>query len=86
MVEKFSGSTRITLSKPKYAFISTHTGRRTFITLSYEKGMQAEMIMKITGIKKWETLKKYLKVSEKSKLAKMQEFWNWDTVNKAITV
>lgn len=81
MVEKFNGSTRLTISKPKYAFISTHTGRRTFITLSYEKGMQAEMIMKITGIKKWETLRKYLKVSEKSKLIKMQEFWNWRNVN-----
>lgn len=78
MVEKFSGSRRITETKPKYAFISTHTGRRTFITLSHEKGMQIEMIMKITGIKKWDTLKKYLKVSEKSKLIKMNEFWNRD--------
>ncbi len=81
MVEKFNGSTRITLTKPKHSFISTHTGRRTFITLSYEKGMQAEMIMKITGIKKWETLRKYLKVSEKSKLIKMQEFWNWENMS-----
>lgn len=78
MVEKFSGSNRITITKPKYAFISTHTGRRTFITLSHEMGMQIEMIMKITGIKKWATLKKYLKVSESSKLAKMNEFWNKD--------
>lgn len=84
MVEKFSGATRITVSKPKYAFISTHTGRRTFITLSYEKGMQAEMVMKITGIKKWETFKKYLKVSEKSKLAKMNEFWNYDNISNPI--
>lgn len=82
MVEKFNGSNRLTVTKPKHAFISTHTGRRTFITLSYEKGMQTEMIMKITGIKKWETLKKYLKVSEKSKLIKMNEFWNHDIMNK----
>ncbi|OYU56912.1 MAG: hypothetical protein CFE25_06720 [Chitinophagaceae bacterium BSSC1] len=80
MVEKFSGANRIVFSKPKYAFISTHTGRRTFITLSHEKGMNIEMIMKITGIKKWDTLKKYLKVSEKSKLMKMNEFWNRDSM------
>lgn len=80
MVEKFSGVNRIVLSKPKYSFISTHTGRRTFITLSHEKGMNIEMIMKITGIKKWDTLKKYLKVSEKSKLMKMNEFWNRDNI------
>ncbi|MDP3667219.1 MAG: site-specific integrase [Sediminibacterium sp.] len=76
MVEKFSGSKCIVTTKPKYAFVSTHTGRRTFITLSHEKGMHIEMIMKITGIRKWDTLKKYLKVSEKAKLMKMNEFWN----------
>ena len=84
MVEKFSGVNRKVITKPKYAFVSTHTGRRTFITLSHEKGMQIEMIMKITGIKKWETLKKYLKVSEKSKLIKMNEFWNRDSINQQL--
>jgi len=84
MIEKFNGSNRITIVKPKYEFISTHTGRRTFITLSYEKGMQTEMIMKITGIKKWETLKRYLKVSEKSKLIKMNEFWNYQVMTEGI--
>lgn len=83
MVEKFNGSNRISISRPKYSFVSTHTGRRTFITLSYEKGMQIEMIMKITGIKQWDTLKRYLKVSEKSKLIKMNEYWNREIMNKA---
>ncbi len=84
MVEKFSGSNRLTITNPKYSFISTHTGRRTFITLSHEKGMQVEMIMKITGIKKWDTLKKYLKVSEKSKLIKMNEFWNHNVMKESV--
>lgn len=85
MVEKFNGANRLTETKPKYAFISTHTGRRTFITLSYEKGMEVEMIMKITGIKKSETLRKYLKVSEKSKLVKMKEFWNKDKIGSKMS-
>ena len=38
--------------------------------------MSVEMIMKITGIRKWETLRKYLKISEKAKLAQMNQFWN----------
>lgn len=84
IVEKFSGSNRIVINKPKCDFISTHTGRRTFITLSYEKGMSPEMIMKITGIKSWNTLKKYLKISEKAKLLKMNEFWNRETILRAI--
>ena len=76
MVEKYCGSSRTAKTKPKYVFVSTHTGRRTFITLSHERGMQIEMIMEITGIKEWDTLKRYLKVSEKNKLIKMNEYWN----------
>jgi integrase len=80
IIEKFSGSNRIVHKKPKCDFITTHTGRKTFITLSHERGMPIEMIMKITGIKKWETLKKYLKISEKSKLIQMNEFWKTEVV------
>ena len=76
IIEKFSGAKCITIRKQKCDLISTHTGRKTFITLSHERGMPIEMIMKITGIKKWETLKKYLKISEKAKLSQMNEFWN----------
>ena len=76
LIEKFCGSRRIIIKKPKCDLITTHTGRRTFICLSYEKGMPTEMIMKITGIKKWDTLKKYLKITEKAKLIKMNEIWN----------
>ena len=81
LIEKFSGSKRIEIRKPKCDLISTHTGRKSFITLSYEKGMSTEMIMKITGIKKWETLKKYLKVSEKAKIIKMNECWNKEIIS-----
>lgn len=75
IIEKFSGANRLIIKKPKCDLISTHTGRRTFITVSYEKGMQPEMIMKITGLKSWNTLKKYMRVSEQMKLIKMNEFW-----------
>jgi len=34
---------------PKFMKIGTHTGRRTFITLSLEKGMRVETVMSITG-------------------------------------
>ena len=80
VIERFSGSKRAEVKKPKCDFISTHTGRRTFITLSHEKGMPVEMIMKITGIKKWETLRKYLKVSEKAKLLQMNKVWNLNSL------
>lgn len=76
IIEKFCGAKRIEIVKPKYNLIATHTGRRTFITLSYEKGMKPEIIMKITGIKKWDTLKKYLRISDNTKLLEMNNYWN----------
>jgi integrase len=84
IIEKFSGSRRIQIKKSKCDLVCTHTGRRTFITLSYEKGMPVEMIMKITGLKKWDTLKKYMKVSERAKLIEMNKVWKHVSPLKAI--
>ena len=41
--------------------VESHTARRTFITLSSEKGMPDHIIMKITGIKDPKTLLKIQK-------------------------
>lgn len=48
---------------PKYAQISSHTGRRTYITLSYQNGNDTSIIMKTTGHVKVETLNRYNKIS-----------------------
>lgn len=50
----------------KYDMISSHTARRTFITLSSEKGMPDHIIMKVTGIKDPKTLLKYKKTNQKT--------------------
>lgn len=46
--------------------VSSHTARRTFITLSSERGMPDHIIMKITGIRDPKTLQKYKKTSQQS--------------------
>jgi len=61
---KFSGSNREETIQPKYMLITTHTARRTFITLSIEAGMNPEAIMKITGHSTYAMMKKYLKVTD----------------------
>jgi hypothetical protein len=62
--------------KPKFELIVTHTGRRTFITLSLERGMAPELIMEITGQKTYREFRKYLKLTEKVVTTAMTNVWS----------
>ncbi|MCH8902912.1 MAG: site-specific integrase [Bacteroidetes bacterium] len=75
-ISQYSGSRKIERILPKFQFISTHTGRRTFITLSLEKGIRAEVVMEMTGHKDYSTFKKYIKITDNVKLFEMQKYWN----------
>jgi len=44
--------------------VSIQTGRKTFSTLSLEKGISAEEVMKITGHKNYASFKRYVKITE----------------------
>ena len=57
--------------RPKHELIGTHTGRKTFICLAYDKGIDIEMIKSITGITREKTLKRYLQVSTQAKKDKL---------------
>jgi integrase len=46
---RYRGATRIAKIYPKYELISAHTGRKTFVTISLEMGIPAEVVMKVTG-------------------------------------
>lgn len=72
----YQGSKRIEKIKPKYEFIGTHTGRRTFITLSLEKGMRPEIVMRITGHKDYESFKKYIKLTDKVVSEEFKRVWD----------
>jgi site-specific recombinase XerD len=52
--------------KPKYELVSSHTGRRTYITWCVLKGIEKSTIMKTTGHKILQTLHKYNKTDEES--------------------
>ncbi|MDB4443251.1 site-specific integrase [Saprospiraceae bacterium] len=73
---KYRGVERIEITQPKHKFISTHTARRTFVTLSLEKGMRPEIVMKITGHKAYKTFKKYIKITDKVKGSEMKRVWD----------
>ena len=58
------GKERDAQTMPKWALVSTHTARRTFITLALEGGMRPEVVMRITGHKNHKTLQPYIKITE----------------------
>jgi hypothetical protein len=53
------------MSVPKYEMITSHTGRRTYITLCLEQGIRLDYLMSTTGHKKLDTMKKYTKIPHK---------------------
>ena len=76
---KYSGVNEVKYTEPKFNFISSHTARRTFVTLSLEKGMRPETVMSITGHKEYKTFKKYIKLTSKVKNEEMKRVWNQET-------
>lgn len=75
VIIKYRGQEKVEFLEPKYKFLSSHTARRTFVTLSLEKGMRPETVMSITGHKDYKTFKKYIKLTDKVKLAEMNNIW-----------
>ncbi len=54
-------------STPRYKMISSHTARRTFVTLNYSKGIDLDTLKIGTGHKQTKTLQTYIKMNDKQK-------------------
>jgi len=74
-IVRFRGTKREAIIYPKYELIGVHTGRKTFATLSLEKGMSGEEVMTITGHKDYQSFKRYVKITEKRKKTVMLKAW-----------
>lgn len=61
--ERWVGNKCVRFYGKKYEFISTHAGRKTFITIGLQF-MAPEIVMNLAGIKSYHTLKKYKAKSE----------------------
>lgn len=59
---------------PKNELITSKVARKTFVTLSLHKGIPSDVIMGITGHKKYSVLKKYLKITSGLKIAEMKKW------------
>ena len=63
-ITSMRGGKKVVEDIPKYKLVHSHTARRTGATLMYLSGMDIYDIMKITGHKSPEILKKYIKADE----------------------
>ncbi|HEX8326654.1 MAG TPA: hypothetical protein VF629_03875 [Hymenobacter sp.] len=61
---RYRGGKRETTTMPKWEKMGCHTGRRTFVTLSLERGLRPEIIMKFTGHKDWKSFQRYVNITD----------------------
>ncbi len=62
-------------TKPKYAWITSHTCRRSFCTNEFLAGTPVELIMKISGHKSLKDFYKYIRISPEEAANKIMEIW-----------
>jgi integrase len=74
-IVRYSGNQRIVEVKPKYELISSHTARRTGITLLIKKGVPMSMIMRISGHRSIETLMKYVRLTQEEAIDSVRKAW-----------
>jgi hypothetical protein len=75
---KFSykkGNKDIVQVKPKYAWITSHTCRRSFCTNEFLAGTPVELIMKISGHKSLRDFYKYIRITPEEAGRKIREIW-----------
>lgn len=70
------GGEQLVETKPKYDFLTMHTARRTFVTVSLELNMRPEVVMRVSGHTNYQTFKKYIKITDKIKEQEMMQVWS----------
>lgn len=73
-IVQFSGHKRIETVVPKYAVLTTHAGRRTFIVNGLRLGIPAPVIMEWTGHSDYKAMKPYIKIVDAAKVENMDKF------------
>lgn len=70
-----SGKTATEKRGPKWEFLSSHVARKTFVSISLERGMRPEVVMSFTGHTSFKTMKKYIALNEKSRKEDVERVW-----------
>ena len=70
---RWAGNKRVKIEGHKYEFLSTHSGRKSFITLALQAGLPVEYVMTLTGITSYKTIRHYKGQFEDSVIEKYLE-------------
>lgn len=70
----YKGNERIETILPKYAVLSTHDARRTFICNALSLGIPANVVMKWTGHSDYKAMKPYIDIADDIKANAMSKF------------
>ena len=70
----FVGNERVEETKPKYEFLTTHCGRRTFIVNALMLGIPAQVVMEWTGHSDYDAMKPYIAIVDEQKKQSMALF------------
>lgn len=73
---RYIGQKRVDITLPKYKLITSHTARKTFITISLMLGMKEAVIKEISNHSDERSFKRYVDVSESFKQKEMENTWN----------
>jgi integrase len=77
-VIRFRGGVRESTTVAKWERLGCHTGRRTFVTLSLERGLRPETIMKVTGHRGWKSFQRYVNVTSDTVEREFRQSWGQD--------
>lgn len=69
------GTNRDVSINPLHEVISTHMGKRTFITLSLMRGVPERVILKIVGNKDYKSIEPYIKIVDQHSFEWMEKAW-----------
>lgn len=75
-VSRFSGGKIVHEAFPKYKLITSHTARKTFTTNSLILGMNETVVKKITGHKRDDNFRKYVRLAEDYIKEESNSAWN----------
>lgn len=70
----FKGNKRFEEVSPKFALLTTHCGRRTFVVNALRLGIPAPVIMEWTGHSDYKAMKPYIKIVDAAKAENMSKF------------
>ena len=75
-ISRYFGNKRIDKTLPKYELITSHTARKTFVTNSLVLGMNQMVVRNITGHKKEDSFRRYVKIADDYKKQEMDNTWD----------